>query len=169
VNGKSGVIGKLVGKPVKDSQSEMTELVLPNDTNPLGALLGGRLMHMVDIAAALAGHRHSRSYIVTAAVDHLDFLHPARMGQFVVLKSSVNRVWNTSMEIGVKAFAEDILSGKRLHICSAYLTFVALDEHGNRRAIPPVIPEGPEEVRRYEQAGERRMHRLELRRESPKV
>jgi acyl-CoA hydrolase len=153
----------VTGKPVKESQSEMTELVLPNDTNPLGALLGGRLMHMVDIAAALAGHRHSRSYLVTAAVDHLDFLHPARMGQFVVLKSSVNRVWNTSMEIGVKAFAEDILSGQRLHICSAYLTFVALDEQGNRRAIPPVIPEDAEEVRRYEQAGERRKHRLELR------
>jgi acyl-CoA hydrolase len=162
VTGKPGVIGK----PVKESQSEMTELVLPNDTNPLGALLGGRLMHMVDIAAALAGHRHSRSYIVTAAVDHLDFLHPAKMGQFVVLKSSVNRVWNTSMEIGVKAFAEDILSGQRLHICSAYLTFVALDEQGNRRAIPPVIPESPEEVRRHEQAGERRKHRLELRKVS---
>ena len=153
----------MTGKPVSESQSEMTQLVLPNDTNPLGALLGGRLMHMVDIAAALAGHRHSRSYLVTAAVDHLDFLHPARMGQFVVLKSSVNRVWNTSMEIGVKAFAEDILSGQRLHICSAHLTFVALDEHGNRRPIPPVIPESPEEVRRYEQAGERRKHRLELR------
>jgi acyl-CoA hydrolase len=156
----------MTGKPVRESQSEMTELVLPNDTNPLGALLGGRLMHMVDIAAALAGHRHSRSYIVTAAVDHLDFLHPARMGQFVVLKSSVNRVWNTSMEIGVKAFAEDILSGQRLHICSAYLTFVALDEQGNRRAIPPVIPESPDEIRRYEHAGERRTHRLELRHKS---
>src|ERR1700691_4915948 len=94
--------GNLRPRPVSESKSEMTELVLPNDTNPLGALLGGRLMHMVDIAAALAGHRHSRSYLVTAAVDHLDFLHPARMGQFVVLKSSVNRVWNTSMEIGVK-------------------------------------------------------------------
>ncbi len=153
----------MTGKPVKESQSEMTELVLPNDTNPLGALLGGRLMHMVDIAAALAGHRHSRSYLVTAAVDHLDFLHPARMGQFVVLKSSVNRVWNTSMEIGVKAFAEDILTGRRLHICSAYLTFVALDEQGNRRAIPPLIPESDDDKRRFDEAGERRKHRLELR------
>jgi len=151
------------GKPVRESQSEMTELVLPNDSNALGAMLGGRLMHLVDMAAALAGHRHARSYLVTASVDHLDFLHPAKMGQFVVLKSSVNRVWNTSMEIGVKVFSEDILSSERLHTCSAYLTFVALDEHGRRKPIPPVIPETPDEIRRYEKAGDRRKHRLELR------
>jgi|ERR1022692_3696117 len=148
------------GKPVRESQSEMTELVLPNDTNPLGAMLGGRLMHLMDIAAALAGHRHSRSYLVTASVDHVNFRHPVKMGQFVVLKSSVNRVWNTSMEVGVKVFSEDILTGQRLHTCSAYLTFVALDEHGNRRAVAPVIPETPDEVRRFEKAEARRKHRL---------
>lgn len=151
------------GKPVRESQSEMTELVLPNDTNPLGALLGGRLMHLVDIAAALAGHRHSRSYLVTASVDHLDFRHPVKMGQFVVLKSSVNRVWNTSMEIGVKVFSEDILTGTRLHTCSAYTTFVALDEHGNKRQVEPVIPESADEIRRYHEAEVRRKQRLELR------
>ncbi len=151
------------GKPVRESQSEMTELVLPNDTNPLGGLLGGRLMHLVDIAAALAGHRHSRSYLVTASVDHLTFRHSAKMGQFIVLKSSVNRVWNTSMEIGVRAYSEDILTGNRLHICSAYLTFVALDEAGRRLTIVPVIPETPEEIRRYEKADERRKQRLALR------
>ncbi len=155
---------EIPGKAVRESQSEMTELVLPNDTNPLGGLLGGRLMHLVDIAAALAGHRHSRSYLVTASVDHLDFKHPVKMGQFVVLKSSVNRVWNTSMEIGVKVFAEDILTGQRLHTCSAYLTFVALDERGNRKSVGPVIPETPDELRRYEQAGERRAQRLAHRR-----
>jgi acyl-CoA hydrolase len=148
------------GKPVRESQSEMTELVLPNDTNPLGAMLGGRLMHLMDIAAALAGHRHSRSYLVTASVDHVNFRHPVKMGQFVVLKSSVNRVWNTSMEVGVKVFSEDILTGQRLHTCSAYLTFVALDEQGNRRAVVPVIPETPDEVRRYEKAEARRKYRL---------
>jgi acyl-CoA hydrolase len=158
------ILREAAGKPVRESQSEMTELVLPNDTNPLGGLLGGRLMHLVDIAAALAGHRHSRSYLVTASVDHLDFKHPVKMGQFVVLKSSVNRVWNTSMEIGVKVFAEDILTGQRLHTCSAYLTFVALDEQGKRHSIVPVIPETAEEIRRYEQAGERRAQRLAHRR-----
>ena len=112
------------------------------------------------VTAALAGHRHSRSYLVTASVDHVNFRHPVKMGQFVVLKSSVNRVWNTSMEVGVKVFSEDILTGQRLHTCSAYLTFVALDEHGNRRAVAPVIPETPDEVRRFEKAEARRKHRL---------
>jgi len=153
----------LTGKPVRESQAEMTEMVLPNDANPLGAMLGGRLMHLMDMAAALAGHRHSRSYLVTASVDHLIFRHPVRIGQVVVLKSSVNRVWNTSMEVGVKVFAEDILTGRRTHTCSAYLTFVALDEHGNRRPIPPVIPESEEEQRRYRQAEERRAYRLKMR------
>lgn len=150
----------MTGKPVRESQAEMTEVVLPNDTNALGGMLGGRLMHLMDIAAAIAGHRHSRSYVVTAAVDHLDFRHPIRMGNLVVLKSSVNRVWNTSMEIGVKVFAESILTGTRLHTCSAYLTFVALDEQGNKKAIAPVIPETEEEKRRYREAEERRQHRL---------
>ena len=150
----------MTGKPVRESQAEMTEVVLPNDTNQLGGMLGGRLMHLMDIAAAIAGHRHARSYLVTASVDHLDFRHPIRMGHLVVLKSSVNRVWNTSMEIGVKVFAENILTGARVHTCSAYLTFVALDEQGNKRPIVPVIPETEEEKRRYREAGERRQHRL---------
>lgn len=156
-------MSELTGKPVRESRAEMTEMVLPNDANPLGAMLGGRLMHLMDMAAALAGHRHSRSYLVTASVDHLIFRHPVRIGQIVVLKSSVNRVWNTSMEVGVKVFAEDILTGQRTHTCSAYLTFVALDEQGNRRGIPPVIPESEEEQRRYRQAEERREYRLKMR------
>lgn len=148
------------GKTVRESQTEMTEVVLPNDTNALGGMLGGRLMHLVDIAAAIAGHRHSRSYIVTASVDYLEFRHPIRMGHIVVLKSSVNRVWNTSMEIGVKVFADNILTAERRHCCSAYLTFVALDEHGNKRRVLPVIPETEDEQRRYRQAEERRQGRL---------
>ena len=110
--------------------------------------------------AAIAGHRHSRSYIVTASVDHLDFRHPIRMGHIVVLKSSVNRVWNTSMEIGVKVFADNILTAERRHCCSAYFTFVALDEQGNKRPVSPVIPETEDEQRRYRQAEERRQGRL---------
>lgn len=150
----------LAGKPVRESQAEMTEVVLPNDANVLGNILGGKVMHLMDIAAAIAAHRHSRSHVVTAAVDHLDFRHPVKVGQLIVLKSSVNRVFHTSMEVGVKVFSEDILSGTRLHTSSAYLTFVALDEQGRLRPIAPVIPETEEEQRRYRQAEERRQYRL---------
>ena len=115
------------GKPVSASRSEMVEVVLPNDANPLGNMLGGRVMHLIDIAGALAAHRHSNSHVVTASVDYLDFRFPIRVGEFIVLKSSVNRVFHTSMEVGVKVFAENILTGERKHTSSAYLTFVALD------------------------------------------
>src|ERR1700687_6065771 len=98
---------KLRPRPVSDSKPEAIELVLPNDTNPLGVLLGGRLMHWIDLAGALAAHRHSHSHAVTASMDHIDFLAPVNMGDFVVLKSSVNRAFHTSMAVGVKAFAEN--------------------------------------------------------------
>lgn len=143
-------------RPVRDSISEMDELVLPNDANPLGALLGGRLMHWIDLAGALAGHRHSRNYIVTASVDHLDFVTPAHVGDLVVLKSSVNRVFRTSMEVGVKVWVENYITGSRHHVSSAYLTFVAVDRHGRHIPVPPVIPETQDEKRRYEDAGRRR-------------
>ncbi len=147
---------KLTPRPVRDSISEMDELVLPNDANPLGALLGGRLMHWIDLAGALAGHRHSRNYIVTASVDHLDFVTPAHVGDLVVLKSSVNRVFRTSMEVGVKVWVENYITGSRHHVSSAYLTFVAVDRHGRHIPVPPVIPETADEKRRYEDAGRRR-------------
>src|SRR5215472_14072235 len=99
----------LIPRPVCDSQSEMNEIVLPNDTNPLGALLGGRLMHWIDLAGALAAHRHSRNYVVTASIDHLDFRTPAYVGDLVVLRSSVNRAFTTSMEVGVKVWVENYL------------------------------------------------------------
>jgi acyl-CoA hydrolase len=150
----------LTPRPVHESQSEMTELVLPNDTNPLHGLLGGRLMHWMDIAAAMAAHRHSRNYVVTASVDHLDFVSPARVGNFIVLRSSVNRAFHTSMEVGVKVWAEDYLLNSRTHVSSAYLTFVAVDKAGHPLPVPPVIPQTPEEKRRYEGAGRRREHRL---------
>jgi acyl-CoA hydrolase len=149
----------LAPRPVKDSQSEMIEIVLPNDTNPLGALLGGRLMHWIDVAGALAAHRHSRSFVVTASIDHLDFLVPVHVGDFVILRSSVNRAFNTSMETGVKVWVESYITGERRHVSSAYLTFVAVDRHGRHRHVPPVIPEGEEEKRRYEGAQRRRENR----------
>src|ERR1700726_2780689 len=152
---------KLTPRPVRESISEMTEIVLPNDANPLNALLGGRLMHWIDLAGALAAHRHSRNYVVTASIDHLDFLVPVRVGDLVILRSSVNRAFHTSMEVGVKVWVENYIDDKCLHVASARLTFVAVDGKGGRLAVPPVIPEGEEQRRRYEEAGRRR----ELRRD----
>jgi acyl-CoA hydrolase len=134
----------------------MAEIVLPNDANPLGALLGGRLMHWIDLAGALAAHRHSRHYVVTAAIDHLDFLFPVRVGDLVILRSSVNRVFRTSMEVGVKVWVENFLEDSSHHVSSAYLTFVAVDKQGKTLVAPPVIPENEEQQRRYQDAGRRR-------------
>ncbi|HKS66268.1 MAG TPA: acyl-CoA thioesterase [Candidatus Acidoferrales bacterium] len=160
---RSGAESGLPGKPVSASRSEMVEAVLPNDANPLGAMLGGRVMHLMDIAGALAAHRHSNSHVVTASVDYLDFRFPIHVGEFIVLKSSVNRVFHTSMEVGVKIFSENILTGERKHTSSAYLTFVAIDLSGQPRAIPPLILETDEDRRRSHDAGERRRVRLAMR------
>jgi len=149
-----------IGKPVRASQSEMTEVVLPNDANTLGNILGGKVMHLVDICGAIAAHRHAASYVVTASVDHMDFRNPIRVGDLIVLQASVNRVFKTSLEAGVKVFSENLLTGERQHTSSAYLTFVALDEYGRRKEIAPVIPETEDERRRFEQAGGRRQYRL---------
>ena len=146
----------LAPRPVRESQSQMAEVVLPNDANPLGNLLGGRLMHLIDIAGALAAHRHARSYVVTASMDHIDFLMPVHIGDLLILKSSVNRAFRTSMEIGVKCWVENYIAGTTRHVASAYLTFVAVDEHGQRHPVPHVLPESEEEKRRYEDAGRRR-------------
>ena len=155
----------LVPRPVCDSQSEMTEIVLPNDANPLAALLGGRLMHWIDMAGALAAHRHSRNHVVTASVDRIDFLVPVRVGDLVILRSSVNRVFNTSMEVGVKVWVENYIADTARHVASAHLTFVAVDAEGNRLKVAPVIPETDEQRRRYDDAGRRReIRRVELER-----
>jgi acyl-CoA hydrolase len=151
------------GKPVRESVSEYSEIALPNDANGLGNVLGGKVMHLVDLAAALAAMRHARKPVVTASVDSLHFLHPVRIGQLIVLRSSVNRVFRTSMEVGVHVETENLTSGRKLHTCSAYLTFVALDENGKAVEIEPVIAETEEEQRRYRQAGERREYRLAMR------
>ena len=151
------------GKPVRESASEYSEFALPNDANGLGNVLGGKVMHLVDLAGALAGLRHARRPVVTASVDSLHFLHPVHMGELMVLRSSVNRVFRSSMEIGVKVVTEKLRTGERLHTCSAYLTFVALDERGKATQIAPVIPETEEEIRRFREAGERREYRLAMR------
>jgi acyl-CoA hydrolase len=143
-------------RPVRESISEMAEIVLPNDANPLNALLGGRLMHWIDLAGAMAALRHSRAYVVTASIDHMDFLVPVRVGDFVILRSSVNRVFHTSMEVGVKVWVENYRSEQSQHVSSAYLTFVAIDASGDKVSVPPVIPETEDEKRRYEGAARRR-------------
>ena len=116
---------RTTGKPVRDSKTEMSQVVLPNDANPMGTALGGTIMHWVDLAAAVAAHRHTGSYVVTASVDHMDFRCPIRVGEVVILKASVNRVFRTSLEVGVKVLRENLFTGLREHASSAYLTFVA--------------------------------------------
>lgn len=159
----------LIPRPVRESQSEMTEIVLPNDANPLGSLLGGRLMHWIDMAGALAAHRHSRNHVVTASIDHLDFLTPVHVGDLVVLKSSVNRAFHTSMEVGVKVMVQNYIAGTQSHVSSAFLTFVAVDRFGRRLPVPPVIPETEAEKRRFQDAGRRRELRETERKRKTKI
>jgi acyl-CoA hydrolase len=143
-------------RSVAESQSEMTELILPNDTNTLGNLLGGRLMHFIDLVGAMAAYRHGRTHVVTASMDHIDFIAPVHVGDLLILKSKVNRAFNTSMEVGVKVWVENTIAGTQRHVGSAYLTFVAVDSQGRRVPVPKVQPETDEEKRRYEDAGRRR-------------
>lgn len=146
----------LAPRTVADSRSEMAEVVLPNDANPLGNLLGGRLMHFIDLAGAMAAHRHSRSYVVTASMDHIDFLAPVHVGDLLILQSSVNRAFKTSMEVGVKVWVENYITATRRHVASAYLTFVAVDQRGRHLPVAAITPESDEEKERYENAGRRR-------------
>jgi acyl-CoA hydrolase len=152
------------GRFVRESESDYSELALPNDANMFGNLLGGRIMHLVDLAGAIAAMKHCRNPVVTASIDHMDFIHPVRIGQLVRLRASVNRTFRTSMELGVKVWVEDLVTGGEKHVSSAYLTFVAIDAQGKGVSVPPVIPETEEEKRRYEEAGARREYRLAQRR-----
>ncbi len=144
---------------VSDSQSEMTEIILPNDTNTLGNLLGGRLMHFIDLTGAMAAYRHSHTHVVTASMDHIDFIHPVHVGDLLILKSSVNRAFRTSLEVGVKAWVENTFTNTRLHVASAYLVFVAIDQNGRRMPVPEITPITADEQRRYADAMLRRQHR----------
>jgi len=144
---------------VADSQSEITEIILPNDANTLGNLLGGRLMHFIDLVGAMAAYRHSRTHVVTAAMDHIDFIQPVHVGDLLTLKSSVNRAFATSMEVGVKVWVENTQTGVMLHVASAYLVFVAIDQNGRRVRVPEIKPVTCDEQRRYDDALLRREHR----------
>lgn len=151
------------GRLVSASRTEMTELVLPQDANLLGNILGGRVMHLIDVAGAIAAHRHCHRQVVTASVDHLDFLNPVRVGDLIVLEAQVNRAFHTSLEVGVEVFSEDSSAGTRKHTTKALLTYVALDEAGCPAPVPPLIVETSEERQRYQEAGERRNVRLKAR------
>ena len=151
------------GRPVSASRTEMIELVLPQDANLIGNILGGRVMHLIDIAGAVTALRHCHRQVVTASVDHLDFLNPVRLGELIILEAQVNRAFHTSVEVGVEVFSENYAKGERKHTTTAFLTFVALDEGGNPCAVPPVILKTNEERRRYREAGERRKARLAVR------
>ncbi len=139
---------ELKGKPVSASRSEMTEIVLPAQTNPLGKLLGGQVMHLVDMVAAMAAYRHSNSYVVTASVDYIDFRNPVNLGEIVNLKAQVNRVFRTSMEVGVEVYSENGLTEERKHTTTAYVTFVAIDQHTRLpKAVAPLIVKTADEKR----------------------
>jgi acyl-CoA hydrolase len=153
----------LATRCVSETRAEYAELCLPNDTNTLGTMLGGHMMHLVDLCGAIAAIRHSRGPVVTAAVDQMTFLHPVRLGELVRLKSQVNRVFRTSMEVGVKVWVENLHTGQIRHTSSAYLTFVAVDKSGNRLAVAPVVPETEDDKRRFEEAAGRRAYRLAMR------
>jgi acyl-CoA hydrolase len=147
-------------KRVRDSQVITTQLVLPNDTNQLGNLLGGTLMHWIDIAAAIAAQRHADRVCVTASVDELNFHHPIRLGDVVTLQASVNRAFRTSMEIGVVVTAQIRSGHDERRANNAYLTFVAIDESGKPVRVPEITPESPDEIRRFDEALVRRERRL---------
>ncbi|MGH9378786.1 MAG: acyl-CoA thioesterase [Terriglobia bacterium] len=155
-------MAKVKGRTVEESKVEMMEVVLPNDANLLGNILGGKVMHLIDIAGAIAAHRHSRFQVVTASVDSLDFLHPVRVGQIIMLRAFVTRAFHTSMEVEVNVYLEDYVEGERRQTSSAFLTYVALDDSGKPAVIPPLLPRTTEERRRYREALERRRRRLAL-------
>ena len=141
----------------------MVQVVLPNDANPLGFILGGTVMHLIDIAGAIAGHRHTRSPLVTAAVDGLQFLHPIKVGDLIILRSRVTAVWTTSLEVEVEVFSEEVLTGVRRMTSRAYLTFVAVTTGGQRVTIPPLAAENEDDRRRAAEAEARRAERLKAR------
>ena len=147
---------ELQGRTVSESQSERAEAIFPADSNALGTLFGGRLMQFIDLVGAMAASRHARSFVVTASMDHLDFVTPVRVGELLILKASVNRAFKTSMEVGVRAMVEDVREQKLRHVSSAYLTFVAVDKAGQRVEVPQVIPETAHQRRRFEDALRRR-------------
>lgn len=151
---------EMVGKAPAVSMVEMTELVLPNDTNLLGNLLGGKMMHWIDIAGAMAAQRHAGRIVATVSVDSMDFRHPVRMGDMVILRAKLTWVGRSSIEVLIKAYAENIKSGTVILTNKAYLTFVALDDNGKPVAVPPLLPETDQEKKDFIEAENRRSERL---------
>ena len=150
----------LTPKRAADSATQMVQVVLPNDANPLGYILGGTVMHLIDIAGAIACHRHTRTLLVTAAVDDLQFLHPIKVGDLIILNARVTCVFTTSLEVLVDVFSEETLTGRRQKTSSAFLTFVAIDRDGGRVKVAPLLVETEDERRVCEEAQARRAQRL---------
>lgn len=150
-------------KTVADSAVTMSVMMLPSDANPQGQVHGGSIMKLVDTAAAVVAHRHSRSLVATVRIDEMTFLAPVEVGELVTFKASLNAAWSTSMEVGVRVETENLLTGEITHTSSAYLVFVALDEERRPRPVPPVIAGTPDEKRRMAAAQERRARRLAAR------
>jgi acyl-CoA hydrolase len=150
----------LIPKSAADSATEMVQVVLPNDANQLGFVLGGTVMHLIDIVAAVAGHRHTRSQLVTASVDGLEFLHPIQIGDLIILKSRVTCAFTTSLEVQVEVFSEETLTGRQQMTSRAYLTFVTANESGGRRRVPPLLIDTDADRQRYDEAHARRAERM---------
>lgn len=148
-------------KAIDESAVIMCHLMLPQDANPAGSIHGGVIMKHIDTSGGVAAIRHVRGNAVTASIDRLDFHRPAKIGELLILKASVNGVGRRSLEVGVRVETENLFTGEKRHCASAYLTFVALDDHGQPAAVPPLQPETHEQRRRMREANERREARLE--------
>jgi acyl-CoA hydrolase len=153
---------QLKERPIADSYAETTHLVLPNDTNTLGNLFGGRLLEWLDISCAISAHRHCKRVVVTVAVNHVGFDHPIKLGDFVTIRSHVSRAFGTSMEVWADVSVEDQQTGERIPCNSAIYTFVAVDHAGRPVKVPEAVPHTDEEIRRYAGALRRRQLRLIL-------
>lgn len=154
------------GKRAADSATQMVQVVLPNDANALGYILGGTVMHLIDIAGAIAGHRHTRSLLVTAAVDDLQFLHPIKVGDLIILEARVTCTFETSLEVEVNVHSEETLTGIRQRTSRAFLTFVSVAQDGKRMPVPPLLVDTEEERRVQAEARHRRAERLRKRAET---
>ncbi len=156
-------LDRSVPRPASESETEMVQVVLPNDANPLGFILGGTVMHLVDIAAAVAAYRHTRELVVTAEVDGLQFLHPIKVGDLIVLKARVTATFHTSMEVEVHVYSEGTLTGERRLTSHAYLTFATVNREGRRVPVRPLLLETEEDRRVAAEATQRREERLKRR------
>jgi acyl-CoA hydrolase len=150
------------GKSSKESYTIMNELVLPNDTNTLNNLMGGRLLHWMDIAAAISAQKHCNRIVVTASVDNVSFQHPIKLGDVITIEAKVSRAFTTSVEVRLDVYAQNIPSGTKVKSNEAYYTFVALDQNGRTIPVPPMLPETDQEIELYEGALRRRQLRLIL-------